>query len=202
MVLKKDDFTATCKLCNNDINLAHMGYSALTQHSEKKKHKGFALMLEKVKDHEKVKELEKSKSKECQKVLQDFVNQVSVPQNPKNEVRKVVTLLRIRALLHHKIQPKNAKRNGLFHSWLLIRNNSCFTVCFTKFTLQLCRCTPGMLQATVSRLCNCKTCCSGTKEDVIYGGLWFRAILQQKIVRDRIDGHSYFTFHFDETVSA
>ena len=32
----------------------------------------------------------------------------------------------------------------------------------------------------VSRLCNCKTCCSGTKEDVIYGGLWFRVILSAK----------------------
>ena len=49
-----------------------MGYSALTQHSKKKKHKGFSLTLEKVKDHEKGKELEKSKSKECQKVLKDF----------------------------------------------------------------------------------------------------------------------------------
>ena len=63
--VKKDDFTATCKLCNTDINIAHMGCSALTQHSEKKKHKGFSLPLEKVKDHEKGKELEKSKSKEC-----------------------------------------------------------------------------------------------------------------------------------------
>ena len=39
--IKKDYFTATCKLCNPHINIAHMGYSALKQHSEKKKHKGF-----------------------------------------------------------------------------------------------------------------------------------------------------------------
>ena len=70
--VKKDDFTATFKLCNTDNNIAHMGYSALTQHSEKKKDKGVSLTLEKVKDHEKGKELEKSKCKECQKVLQDF----------------------------------------------------------------------------------------------------------------------------------
>ena len=69
--VKKDYFTATCKLCNTDINIAHMGYSVVTQYSEKK-HKGFSLTLEKVKDHEEGKELEKSKSKECQKVLLDF----------------------------------------------------------------------------------------------------------------------------------
>ena len=63
--VKKDDFIATCKLCNTDIRIAHMGYSALTQHSEKKKHRGFSFTLEKVKDHEKGKELEKSKSNEC-----------------------------------------------------------------------------------------------------------------------------------------
>ena len=39
--IKKDNFTATCKLCNTQINIAHMGYSALKQHSEKKKHKAF-----------------------------------------------------------------------------------------------------------------------------------------------------------------
>ena len=70
--VKKDDFTATCKLCNTDIKITNMGYSALTQYSEKKKHRGFSLTLEKVKDHEKGTELEKSKSKECHKVLQDF----------------------------------------------------------------------------------------------------------------------------------
>ena len=26
--IKKDNFTATCKLCNTHINIAHMGYSA------------------------------------------------------------------------------------------------------------------------------------------------------------------------------
>ena len=39
--IKKDYFMATNKLCNPHINIAHMGYSALKQHSEKKKHKGF-----------------------------------------------------------------------------------------------------------------------------------------------------------------
>ena len=43
--IKKDNFTATCKLCNTHINIAHMGYSALKQYSEKKKHKGFSSTL-------------------------------------------------------------------------------------------------------------------------------------------------------------
>ena len=34
--VKKDEFTATHKLCNKDINVAHMGYEALKQHSDKK----------------------------------------------------------------------------------------------------------------------------------------------------------------------
>ena len=88
-----------------------MGYSALTQHSGKKKHKGFSLTLEKAKDYEKGKELEKSKSKECQKVLQDFfVKSSEGTSKPQHQVRKVVTLLRINVLQHYKIQPKNAKR--------------------------------------------------------------------------------------------
>ena len=70
--IKKDNFTATCKLCNTHINIAHMGYSALKQHSEKKKHKGFSSTLQKVKDKEKVEEADKPKCTDSQKVLQDF----------------------------------------------------------------------------------------------------------------------------------
>ena len=43
--IKKDNFTATCKLGNTHLNTAHMGHSALKQHSEKKKHKGFSPTL-------------------------------------------------------------------------------------------------------------------------------------------------------------
>ena len=37
-VKKKDEFTATCKLCKKDINVAYMGFGALKQHSEKKRY--------------------------------------------------------------------------------------------------------------------------------------------------------------------
>ena len=70
--IKKDNFTATCKLCNTHINIAHIGYSALKQYSEKKKHKGFSSTLQKVKDKEKVEEVDKPKCTDSQKVLQDF----------------------------------------------------------------------------------------------------------------------------------
>ena len=43
--IKKDNFTATYKLCNTHINIAHMGYYVLKQHSEKKKHKVFSSTL-------------------------------------------------------------------------------------------------------------------------------------------------------------
>ena len=46
-----------------------------------------------------------------------------------------------------------------------------------KYTLQLCRCTPGVLQTTVSRLSNSKACFTWIKKDVIYGGIWPRPIL-------------------------
>ena len=61
--------TATCKLCNIDINIAHMGYSALKKHYEKKKHKGFSSTLQKIKDKDKVKEADKPKHTDSQKVL-------------------------------------------------------------------------------------------------------------------------------------
>ena len=49
-----------------------MGYSALEQHSEMKKHKGFSSTLQTVKDKEKVEEADKLKCTDSQKVLQDF----------------------------------------------------------------------------------------------------------------------------------
>lgn len=42
---KKDDFTALCKLCESDISVAHMGFGALKQHSQKERHKSFAIGL-------------------------------------------------------------------------------------------------------------------------------------------------------------
>ena len=35
---RKDGFTATCKLCNKDINGAYMGFGAFKQHSEERTH--------------------------------------------------------------------------------------------------------------------------------------------------------------------
>ena len=48
--VKKDEFTATCTLCNKDINVEYMGFEALKQHAEKQKYKGFASHLSKVEE--------------------------------------------------------------------------------------------------------------------------------------------------------
>ena len=32
--VKKDDYTATCKMCSKDVNVEYMGFGALKQHSE------------------------------------------------------------------------------------------------------------------------------------------------------------------------
>ena len=40
--MKKDNYTATYKLCCKDISTESMGFSALKQHSEKQKHRGLA----------------------------------------------------------------------------------------------------------------------------------------------------------------
>ena len=73
-------------------------------------------------------------------------------------------------------------------------------VCFTKYTLYLYRSTPGVLQITVSRLSNSKACLTWIKKDVMYDGIRPKLILPT--VKEIIQGNSYFTLHFDETVSA
>ena len=90
--IKKDNFTATCRLCNTDINITHMGYSALKQHSEKKKHKGFSSTLQKVKDKEKVEETDKPKCTDSQKVLQDFFVKSSTSSSQTTVTEVVWTL--------------------------------------------------------------------------------------------------------------
>ena len=70
---RKDNFTATCKLCDTHINVAYMGYSALKQHSEMKKHKGFSSTLQKVKDQEKVEEADKPSDRQSESVTRLFL---------------------------------------------------------------------------------------------------------------------------------
>ena len=79
---RKDKFTETCKLCNKDINVAYMGFGALKQHSEKRRHMGFTTKLEEAKQTGRVKKVTtqgtervtgKYDEQKCkQKVLQEF----------------------------------------------------------------------------------------------------------------------------------
>ena len=74
--VKKDENTATCTLCQKDINITYMGFGALNQHVEKQRHKGFAGHLSKSKTEEKttfhVKEAQQTEEKSAPKVIQDF----------------------------------------------------------------------------------------------------------------------------------
>ena len=99
--IKKDTFIATCKLCDTHINIAYMGYSALKQHSEMKKHKGFSSTLQKVKDKEKVEQTDKPKCTDSQAFL---LSQVPVPLELQHQVWKLVTLLKTLVHLHLKLQ--------------------------------------------------------------------------------------------------
>ena len=102
--IKKDNFTATCKLCNIHINIAHMGYSTLKQHSEKKKHKGFSSTLQKVSNKVNVEEADKPKctDRKCYKTF--LLSQVPGPLKLQNQVWKLVTLLKTLVHLHLKLQ--------------------------------------------------------------------------------------------------
>ena len=40
--MKKDQRTATCKICKKDINIESMGFAVLKQHLEKLKHQGLS----------------------------------------------------------------------------------------------------------------------------------------------------------------
>ena len=100
--IKKENFTATCKLCDTHINIAYMGYSALKQHSEMKKHKGFSSTLQKVKDKEKVEEADKPKCTDSYKTF--LLSQVPIPLKLQHQVWKLVTLLKTLVHLHLKLQ--------------------------------------------------------------------------------------------------
>ena len=102
--IKKDNFTVTYKLCNTHINITHMGYSALKQHFEKKRHKGFSSTLQKVKDKEKVEEQISQSVQTVRKCYKTFLlSQVPVPLKLQHQVWKLVTLLKTLVHLHLKL---------------------------------------------------------------------------------------------------
>ena len=172
--IKKDNFTATCKLCNTHINIAHMGYSALKQHSEKKKHKGFSSTLQKVKDKEKVEEVDKPKcthSPKCYKTFfvksststskasvetSDFAQDIG-PSTSQTTVTEVVWTL-----------PQLVAKVEIIPTLQYGSQNIPYSC---ADALQEC------YKETVSRLSNRKACFTWIKKDVIYGGIWPRPIL-------------------------
>ena len=104
--IKKDNFTSTCKLCNTHINIAYMGYSALKQHSEKKKHKGFIFIN--TPEGQIRRKLKRQISQSVQTVRKCYktflLSQVPVPLKLQHQVWKLVTLLKTLVHLHLKLQ--------------------------------------------------------------------------------------------------
>ena len=219
--IKKDNFTATYKLCNTHINIAHIGYSALKQHSEKKKHKGFSSTLQKVKDKEKVEEADKPKCTDSQKVLQDFLVKSSTSTS-KATASSVET-----SDFAQDIGPSTSQTTVTEVVWTLLQLVAKAEIIATlQYASQNIPCScADALQEYYKQFpdsaipCSCadalqeyykqfpdsaivKHVSLGSKKIsymVAYGlGPYF----QQATVKEIIQGNSYFTLHFDETVGA
>ena len=172
--IKKDNFTATCKLCNTHINIAHMGYSALKQHSEKKKHKGFSSTLQKVKDKEKVEEADKCT--DSQKVLQDFFVKSSTSTS-KATASSVET-----SDFAQDIGPSRSQTTVTEVLWMLpqlvAKAEIIAALQYASQNIPY-SCADALQECykQVSRLSNSNACFTWIKKDVIYGGIWPRPIL-------------------------
>ena len=169
--IKKDDFTATCKLCDTHINIAHMGYSALKQHSEMKKHKGFSSTLQKVKDKEKVEEADKPKCTDSQKVLQELFVKSSTSTS-KATASSVKTID-----FAQDIGPSTSQTTATEVVWtvpqLVAKAEILAALQYASQNIPY-SCADALQECykqTVSRLNNSKACFTWIKKDVIYGGI-------------------------------
>lgn len=192
--IRKDEFTATCKLCQCDINTAYMGYSALKQHSEQKKHKGFSSTLESIK-HKKAAESEQSKPKECQKVMQDYFAKSQETISKQTSGVDISESSGDRAKVGQElwtIQQLAVKAEIIAALQFASQNipYSCADALQACYQQQF----PDSVIAKHVALGSSKM-----SYMMAYGlGPYF----QHMVVKDIICGHSYFTLHFDETVSA
>ena len=152
-----------------------MGYSALKQHSEKKKHKGFSSTLQKVKDKEKVEETDKPKCTDSQKVLQDFVkSSISMSKATASSVEtsdfaqdigpsiSQTTVTEVVCTL-----PQLVAKVEIIAALQYASQNIPYS------------CTDALQECykQISRLSNSKACFTWIKKDVIYDGIWPRPIL-------------------------
>ena len=154
-----------------------MGYSALKQHSEKKKHKGFSSTLQKVRDKEKVEEADKPKCTDSQEVLQDFflLSQVLVPLKLQHQVWKLVTLLKTLVHLHLKLQSQ--KLCGTLPQ-LVVKAE---IIAALQYALQNIpySCADALQECYKQQFPDSAitACFTWIKKDVMYGGIWPRPIL-------------------------
>ena len=184
------------------INIAHIGYSALKQHSEKKKHKGFSSTLQKVKDKEKVEEADKPKCTDSQKVLQDFFVKSSTSTS-KATASSVET-----SDFAQDIGLSTSQTTVTEVVWtlpqLVAKVEIIATLQYASQNIP-CSCADALQECYKQQFPDsaiAKHVSLGSKKMsymVAYGlGPYF----QQATVKEIIQGNSYFTLHFDETVSA
>ena len=199
---KKDDNTATCILCQKDINIAYMGFGALNQHEEKQRHKGFAGHLSKSKTEEKtktdvhVKEAKQTEEKSTQRVTQDFfmkkidkpLHNLDLLQDTEAEPgQTVATGLNMWSI------KQMAARAEIIAALNFAAQNLSFSSSQNLSTLYQ----QQFPDSVIAR--NVKIGPSKMSYMASYGlGSYFR----QMIIKDIVEGNSFFTLHFDEMISA
>ena len=178
-----------------------MGYYALKQHSEKKKHKGFSSTLQKVKDKEKVEEADKPKCTDRKCVTRLFVQ--SSTSTSKATASSVET-----SDFAQDIGPSTSQTTITEVVWTLPQ-----LVAKAEIIAALQYASQNIPYSCADALQECykqqfpdsaiaKHVSLGSKKMSCMVAYGLGPYLQQATVKEIIQGSSYFTLHFDETVSA
>ena len=173
-----------------------MGYSALKQHSEKKKHKGFSSTLQKVKDKEKVEEADKPK---CYKTF--FVK--SSTSTSKATASSVET-----SDFAQDIGPSTSQTTVTEVVWtlpqLVAKAEIIATLQYTPQNIPY-SCVDALQECYKQQFPDsaiAKHVSLGSKKMSCMVAYGLGPCFQQATAKEIIQGSSYFTLHFDETVSA
>ena len=207
---KKDEFTATCKLCKKDINVAYMGFGALMQHSEKKIHIGFTTHLEEAKQTGSVKKVtteghetvisQSGEQKGKQTVLQEFFTNKSVDpgdhaaeatcQSRTSEQKSIA----VSQSTEHVWSVKDAATKAEIIAALQFASQNIPFSCAENLAVCYQQQFPD---SSIAK--NVSIGATKMSYLVSYGlGPYFN----EMTIKDIVQGNSYFTLHFDETITA
>ena len=218
--IKKDEHTATCTLCHKDINVEHMGSGALKQHVKKQIHKGFTSQFTKSRAGETTESCRKETKEQCtkssagetescgketknveetksqQKLMQDFFVK-SGQKKSDTETMQAKVMDVGQGTSSQQDQTWTLKQMAVKAEIIAMLHFAAHNVSFgSAKNLPLC-----YQQQFPDSVIAKQVSIGPTKMSymVSYGlGPYFR----QMIIRDIIEGHSYYTLHFDETLSA